>query len=268
MASSKLHRYYGRKDIALFCKENVTRYFARTLETTCTASTSKIDTRPPPPEIGEWIAYVLYRTALPLTTCYHALHLLHRLSQSFDSDPRSPSPPLFHHRLVFSAFVLACKYAMDDAYSNKSWAVASRDVFNVREISEMELSMLKSLDWVLREEGEDLDEVLQHWELNFEAWCIQREEEREREREREREEWKRKAMNRYGGALKRVDSNCLPVSSFKHQQPLFTPRFESSTTESSPSSVPMERFKSSSNSTIKVLDYARQARPRVPRYEI
>lgn len=59
---------------------------------------------------------------------------------------------------------------MDDPFSNKSWSVASRGLFTAKEIGEMELEMLKSLDWVVGERK--LDEKLKGYERDFRDWEV------------------------------------------------------------------------------------------------
>ncbi|KAH8915860.1 hypothetical protein BT69DRAFT_837985 [Atractiella rhizophila] len=165
---SRIDKYYGRRDIAILCERTVTSLFHKSKATTpfSHASTSKAQTIP---ALREWIAYILYRTALPNTTVFHALHLLKRLAVNFACDPTLPSPPLFHHRLIFSCLVLATDWAMDDAYSKKSWSIACRHVFSLGEINEMEVSLLRSLDWTLRLPGEDLEAIIMAMEGDAEA---------------------------------------------------------------------------------------------------
>ncbi|KAH8930450.1 hypothetical protein BT69DRAFT_1327916, partial [Atractiella rhizophila] len=74
-------------------------------------------------------------------------------------DPFLPPPALFYHRLLLASLSLACGYNMDDSYSNASWALASRGLFTTLEVNDMIVSMLASLDWRLRDDGEDLGDI-------------------------------------------------------------------------------------------------------------
>jgi len=57
---------------------------------------------------------------------------------------------------------------MDDAYSNKSWAVAAGGAWTVKEIDRMEMEMLGSLGWRIREAGEDLGGTIEGYEEGWE----------------------------------------------------------------------------------------------------
>jgi len=148
---------YGRGEISLLAAKTVVSLFGPQRKNFSKVTHEEM-------EVAEFVAYILYRTALPDPTIYHSLHLLRRLSQEFDAEPSSITP-FFYHKLVFSALVLATKYHMDDAYANSSWAIASQGLFSLKEINQMEFSMLSSLDWVLRLPGEDLETISQPWEM-------------------------------------------------------------------------------------------------------
>ncbi|KAH8927129.1 hypothetical protein BT69DRAFT_1347491 [Atractiella rhizophila] len=107
-----------------------------------------------------WIAYVLYRTDVPNPTVFHAIHLVKRLSRSFETSPNANVPPFFHERIFLSSLVLASAYSLDNSYANSSWSIASKGIFSVGEIDEMEMELFRCLSFSLRQEGEDLDSIL------------------------------------------------------------------------------------------------------------
>ncbi|KAH8926269.1 hypothetical protein BT69DRAFT_1279002 [Atractiella rhizophila] len=164
-------KYYGRKDICLLCEHTVHSLFplpAKVAKQIARATSSSV-IGDSPPTIGEWLAYFFYRTALPQTTVFHALHLLNRLSAvySFSSaEMDAPLARLVHHRLIFTALLLATKYSMDDSYSNRSFAIASKSLFTLREVNEMEMEMMSSLDWTLG--SPDLKEIVESYIAEWE----------------------------------------------------------------------------------------------------
>ncbi|KAH8915905.1 hypothetical protein BT69DRAFT_833573 [Atractiella rhizophila] len=150
-------KYFGRKDICLFAEKSVTCLFP--LEGQSSKATD--------PSVAEWYAYLLYRTAIPNSYVFLALHLLRRISLAYVLDPSSPTPPNFYHSLLLSATILSSKYMMDDCFSNGSFHIASKRMFSVKEINNMEMSLLASLNWRIREEDEDLGLVLGTYEQEW-----------------------------------------------------------------------------------------------------
>jgi len=168
-----LQQFYGRRGISLLAERTVVGLFERTglsvlanEERSHPASASVLTTTSPP-SIAEFVAYVLYRTALPNIIIFHAFHLLGRLSREFEPDPLLSSSPLFYHGLVFTSLVLATKYLMDDAYDNNSWSIASMGLFTLRDVNAMERSVFAALDMRLRVGGEDLGAILRKKEKTF-----------------------------------------------------------------------------------------------------
>ncbi|KAH8925783.1 hypothetical protein BT69DRAFT_1279383 [Atractiella rhizophila] len=163
-------RYHGFKDICILCAETLNALFPIPLtESTSKQHKSRRETCTDVLPVDEWLAYVFYRTNAPYTTIFHALRLLERLSSSFSLAPISQDTPksrLLHHRLIFSALVLSFCFHMDDNYSNKSFAVASKGLFNVREINELQFELMSALDWQIGEPNlvEIIEGYIRDWE--------------------------------------------------------------------------------------------------------
>ncbi|KAH8930662.1 hypothetical protein BT69DRAFT_1327768 [Atractiella rhizophila] len=149
--------YYGCRDISILCAETAYNLFPFTSSMQETPSSS----------LSTWVAYMLYRTALPNQVVFHALHLLHRISKSFTAAPAISPITHFHERLLLSSFILATAYNNDCAFANSSWKIAAQDLFTVAEIDEMEMEFLLCLGCRLRQEGEDLKSITQEDEAKW-----------------------------------------------------------------------------------------------------
>lgn len=138
-------RFYGFRDTAELCEHVITSLFS---VTTPPAPTSAKDAIPP---LGEFIAYALYRTRLPLAITHQALLLLGRLKARYPSARGTSTSP---HRLFLSSLMLSSKISMDDTYSNKSWQVVGQGLFELRELNCMERECFAFLGWnvVVRDE--------------------------------------------------------------------------------------------------------------------
>ncbi|KAI5479231.1 alternative cyclin Pcl12 [Pseudohyphozyma bogoriensis] len=166
-SSSTQDRFYGFRDLAELCEHVIQSLFS------CPASASTqpapamsigvgrpgIDTPPlsptlgkeQPPPLGEFIAYALYRTRLPVSITHQALLLLSRLKARYPSARGTATSP---HRLFLSSLMLSSKISMDDTYSNKSWQVVGQGLFSLREVNQMERELFAFLGWnvVVRDE--------------------------------------------------------------------------------------------------------------------
>ncbi|PWN87898.1 hypothetical protein FA10DRAFT_223622, partial [Acaromyces ingoldii] len=103
------------------------------------------------PRLGEFIAYALHRTRLPLAVTHQALFLLKRLKSRFPAARGSSG-----HRLFISALMLASKSSCDDTYSNKSWTVVGQGLFTLREVNQMERELFGYLGYKVNVENEEL----------------------------------------------------------------------------------------------------------------
>jgi len=186
MKSIAYDKYHGRRDICILVESMTNHIFP---VPTSVASSSK---SPAPPKMSGWLAYIFYRTALPNQTIFHAIHLLRRIAATLDFDPSISRSPLVQHRLVFTALVLATKYWMDDSYSNKSFSVASRGLFTLKEVNEMEFELLEGLNWKIGEEG--LVEILEGYEIEFSRWSQKLNEQEEQLKEIKKEIVVKKAL--------------------------------------------------------------------------
>jgi len=205
-------KFYGRRELALLCAQTAFELFPvppSYEESSDYASSSSASLDADVPPVAEWVAYFLYRTALPNTTAFYAIHLLRRVSVSFSADESSgiPEPHLLHHRLLLAAFILATKCLMDDCYSNKSFAIASRNLFSVSEIDRMELGMLGALGWRLRDDDEDVVEIVGAMEADWEV----------RMDELHRLEMIEKAQRQEEKRLRRIGSKVESILSSPHR---------------------------------------------------
>ncbi|KAH8930356.1 hypothetical protein BT69DRAFT_1328002 [Atractiella rhizophila] len=148
--------HYGCRDISILCAETAYNLFPFTTPIQETSSS-----------LSTWVAYMLYRTALPNQVVFHALHLLHRISKSFHTALTISSMTHLHERLLLSSLVLATAYNDDCAFTNSSWKIAAQDYFTVAEIDEMEMEFLLRLGFRLRQEGEDLRSIIQEDEAKW-----------------------------------------------------------------------------------------------------
>jgi hypothetical protein len=56
-------------------------------------------------------------------------------------------------------------------FSNKSWSIASKHIFNVKEINQMEMEMFELLDFRIGEKGtKSLLEVLYGYQVQYDQW--------------------------------------------------------------------------------------------------
>jgi hypothetical protein len=68
--------------------------------------------------------------------------------------------------------ILANVYHMDDSYSNKSWSIASKGLFSLREVNEMEIEMLEYLDFKIGEDGvKSIVDIIESYEAQFVEWA-------------------------------------------------------------------------------------------------
>jgi hypothetical protein len=57
------------------------------------------------------------------------------------------------------------------AFSNKSWSIASKEIFPLEEVNEMEMEMLECLDFRIGEEGvSSIVELIEGYELQYNRW--------------------------------------------------------------------------------------------------
>lgn len=157
-------RYFGFEDLALLCEHVITALFSvggpqAAAPVTSTTSRPGIDTPPHSPKpgkdvtpnLGEFIAYALYRTRLPVAITHQALLLLARLKARYPSARGTSTSP---HRLFLSSLMLSSKISMDDTYSNQSWTLVGQNLFTLREVNQMERELFAFLGWnvVVRDE--------------------------------------------------------------------------------------------------------------------
>ncbi|KAH8926268.1 hypothetical protein BT69DRAFT_1348165 [Atractiella rhizophila] len=127
-----------------------------------------VPTQVTPPRISTWMSHLLYRTSIPNSYVFFAIHLLLRLSRSHHAKQGGP-PPLFHHRLLLSALILSTSYLKDNSFSSRSWREASMSFWTIPQIDGMQLELLQALNWRLRLEGEDLGRLLEKYEVEWES---------------------------------------------------------------------------------------------------
>ncbi|GAA6058562.1 hypothetical protein JCM10212_007001 [Sporobolomyces blumeae] len=150
-------RYYGFEDQARLCEHVITSLFsvgpqpAPTRVGVDTPPQSPKPTGPQIPQLGEFIAYALYRTRLPVSITHQALLLLTRLKTRYPSARGTSTSP---HRLFLSSLMLSSKISMDDTYSNKSWQIVGQGLFELKEVNQMERELFAFLGWnvVVRDE--------------------------------------------------------------------------------------------------------------------
>ncbi|KPV78078.1 uncharacterized protein RHOBADRAFT_50591 [Rhodotorula graminis WP1] len=162
-------RYYGFEDLALLCEHVITSLFS-------VAPPAATDANPAPaapakkdvgvPQLGEFIAYALYRTRLPVSITHQALLLLSRLKQRYPSARGTSTSP---HRLFLSSLMLSSKISMDDTYSNKSWQIVGQGLFELREVNQMERELFAFLGWNVVVRDEELDGWIQDVVTPYEA---------------------------------------------------------------------------------------------------
>ncbi|KAL8284236.1 hypothetical protein RQP46_004985 [Phenoliferia psychrophenolica] len=151
--------FHGYKDAAELCEHVITSLFSPGPSGNVGVGQEGLDTPPhspvlgkeAPPPLGEFIAYALYRTRLPISITHQALLLLNRLKTRYPSARGTATSP---HRLFLSSLMLSSKISMDDTYSNKSWQVVGQGLFSLREVNQMERELFAFLGWnvVVRDE--------------------------------------------------------------------------------------------------------------------
>ncbi|GAA5899488.1 uncharacterized protein JCM6883_005238 [Sporobolomyces salmoneus] len=149
-------KYYGFEDQALLCEHVITSLFSvgpqpPTRVGIDTPPLSPKSAGPQVPQLGEFIAYALYRTRLPVSITHQALLLLTRLKTRYPSARGTSTSP---HRLFLSSLMLSSKISMDDTYSNKSWQIVGQGLFELKEVNQMERELFAFLGWnvVVRDE--------------------------------------------------------------------------------------------------------------------
>lgn len=109
--------------------------------------------------LDSFIAHALQRTNASESVTFLTLWLLRRLS-TLQKDERAGSG----HRLFISAFILAHKFMCDESFLNLSWCVVAQDLFELREINQMERELFHYLDMQINVDKETLvqfrDEVV------------------------------------------------------------------------------------------------------------
>ncbi|GAA5959988.1 hypothetical protein JCM8115_004487 [Rhodotorula mucilaginosa] len=149
-------RYYGFQDLALLCEHVIASLFSVAPQQPQQANG---EAKPPVdaaavPNLGEFIAYALYRTRLPVSITHQALLLLTRLKQRYPSARGTSTSP---HRLFLSSLMLSSKISMDDTYSNKSWQIVGQGLFELREVNQMERELFAFLGWNVVVRDEELE---------------------------------------------------------------------------------------------------------------
>ncbi|GAA5843920.1 hypothetical protein JCM11251_002248 [Rhodosporidiobolus azoricus] len=162
-------RYYGFEDSALLCEHVITSLFAvghhqQQQQQPQQQQPSTADKAAP--QLGEFIAYALYRTRLPVHITHQALLLLTRLKQRYPSARGTSTSP---HRLFLSSLMLSSKISMDDTYSNKSWQVVGQGLFELREVNQMERELFAFLGWNVVVRDEELEAWVQEVVAPYEA---------------------------------------------------------------------------------------------------
>ncbi|KDQ57145.1 hypothetical protein JAAARDRAFT_178726 [Jaapia argillacea MUCL 33604] len=138
--------YYGHEHTARMCARFVTHLFACPDLPTPPPLHPSTSTAPllPSPPLARFIAYALHRTRLHASVTFAALYLLQCLKVRFPAAQGSSG-----HRLFIAAFMIASKVICDDTYSNKSWTIVGQNLYQLREINQMEREMCSYLEWEL-----------------------------------------------------------------------------------------------------------------------
>ncbi|GAA5871897.1 hypothetical protein JCM3774_000723 [Rhodotorula dairenensis] len=147
-------RYYGFQDLALLCEHVIASLFSVAPQHQQALDEAKPAVDAAVPNLGEFIAYALYRTRLPVSITHQALLLLTRLKQRYPSARGTSTSP---HRLFLSSLMLSSKISMDDTYSNKSWQIVGQGLFELREVNQMERELFAFLGWNVVVRDEELE---------------------------------------------------------------------------------------------------------------
>ncbi|KAM0793488.1 hypothetical protein ACM66B_000929 [Microbotryomycetes sp. NB124-2] len=168
-------RYFGFEDLAVLCEHVITALFSVGPQPAAVAaSRTGIDTPPQSPKpgkeqvpnLGEFIAYALYRTRLPVAITHQALLLLARLKARYPSARGTSTSP---HRLFLSSLMLSSKISMDDTYSNQSWTLVGQNLFTLKEVNQMERELFAFLGWNVVVRDEELSAWVADNVIPFEA---------------------------------------------------------------------------------------------------
>ncbi|KAK4055193.1 hypothetical protein OIV83_000473 [Microbotryomycetes sp. JL201] len=166
-------RYFGFEDLAVLCEHVITALFSVGPQPAA-AARAGIDTPPQSPKpgkeqvpnLGEFIAYALYRTRLPVAITHQALLLLARLKARYPSARGTSTSP---HRLFLSSLMLSSKISMDDTYSNQSWTLVGQNLFTLKEVNQMERELFAFLGWNVVVRDEELSAWVADNVIPFEA---------------------------------------------------------------------------------------------------
>ncbi|GAA5858737.1 hypothetical protein JCM8547_004965 [Rhodosporidiobolus lusitaniae] len=159
-------KYYGFADSALLCEHVISALFAISPQQQQQQQLPASPKDASVPNLGEFIAYALYRTRLPVSITHQALLLLTRLKQRYPSARGTSTSP---HRLFLSSLMLSSKISMDDTYSNKSWQVVGQGLFELREVNQMERELFAFLGWNVVVRDEELEAWVQEVVAPYEA---------------------------------------------------------------------------------------------------
>ncbi len=105
-------------------------------------------------DLSQFVMVLIHRTQLPGTVAAGALLLLERIKRRH---PRSRASS--GHRLFISAFMVASKILSDHTYSNETWVSAAGNMFQLKEINQMEREFCGHLSWSLALNIEDIFEL-------------------------------------------------------------------------------------------------------------
>lgn len=98
------------------------------------------------PELEEYVEYIYRKSHMPFSVLIVTHNYIERLVDK-QSEITVHSNGLC--RIYFTAFILATKYLVDDAYSTEWWVKISDNMFDVIEIFDMEREFLEYLEFNL-----------------------------------------------------------------------------------------------------------------------
>ncbi|TEB21638.1 hypothetical protein FA13DRAFT_1590924, partial [Coprinellus micaceus] len=128
--------FYGHEATARLCTRFITNLFQFPKSPSSAAY--------PEVELPYFIAYTLHRTKLHPCIAFATHMLLQRLKARFPTAQCTSA-----RRLFTSAYMIMSKVIWEDTYSNKSWRVATQEIYSLREINQMEREMCGYVDWEL-----------------------------------------------------------------------------------------------------------------------